>query len=79
MDKVALRDLYHNPDPLFRLIGESNETKIIVENNKIKALIDTGAQVSSISDTFAKRLGLEIKKLTTLLELKPTGGGGSLL
>ena len=74
-DTIALRDLYHNPDPLFRLIGDSNKTKIKIENQTVKGLVDSGAQVSSISDTFAKRLGLKIKKLETLLELEPTGGG----
>ena len=24
-DKAALKELYHNPDPLFRLIGKANE------------------------------------------------------
>ena len=37
--------------------------------------MDSGAQVSSISDTFAKKLGLQITKLETLLKLEPTGGG----
>ena len=41
----------------------------------MKGLIDSGAQVSSISDPFAQKLGLQIKKLDTLLELEPTGGG----
>ena len=48
---VTLKELYHNPDPLVRLIGEANETEIIIENEKVKGLIDPGAQVSSISDT----------------------------
>ena len=26
------RDLYHNPDPLFRLVGEANETMVVVED-----------------------------------------------
>ena len=72
---VALKELYHNPDPLVRLIGEANETEIIIENEKVKGLIDSGAQVSSISYTFASRLGLKIKQLNTLLDLEPTGGG----
>ena len=42
---------------------------------KIKGLIDSGAQVSSISDTFASKLGLEIKQLNMLLDLEPKGGG----
>ena len=47
----------------------------MMENNTVKGLVDSGAQVSSISDTFAKKLGLQIQKLETLLELEPTGGG----
>ena len=53
-DKIALRNLYHNPDPLFRLIGESNETKLIIENNTVNGFLDSGAQFSSISNTFAQ-------------------------
>ena len=52
-DKIALKELYHNPDPLVRLIGEANETDIVIENKQVKGLIDSGAQISSISDTFA--------------------------
>ena len=75
-DRIALRELYHNPDPLYRLIGEPNEASVVVENQKVKGLIDSGAQVSSISDKFAQELNLEIKKiLETLLDLEPTGGG----
>ena len=74
-DRIALRELHHNPDPLYRLIGEPNEASVIVENQKVKGLIDSGAQVSSISDKFAQELNLEVKKLETLLDLEPTGGG----
>ena len=56
---IALKELYHNPVPLYRLIGEPNETSIIVENQKITGLIDSGTQISSISDKFAKELELE--------------------
>ena len=27
-------DLYHNPDPLYRLVGEVNETTVLVEGIK---------------------------------------------
>ena len=40
---TALKELYHNPDPLVRLIGEANETDIIIENEKVKGLIDSRA------------------------------------
>ena len=59
---------------MVRFIGEANETNIIIENERVKGLIDSGAQVFSISDTFASKLGLKIKQLDTLLDLEPTGG-----
>ena len=40
---------YHNPDPLAQLIGPTNETEIILEGVKMKALIDTGANMSCIN------------------------------
>ena len=64
-DVVTLKELYYNPDPLVRLIGEANEMEIIIENEKVKGLIDSGAQVFSISDTFASKLGLKIKQLNS--------------
>ena len=72
---IALKELYHNPDPLVRLIGEANERDIIIKNKKVKGLINSGVQVSSILDTFASKLGLKVKQLDTLLDLEPTGGG----
>ena len=59
---------FQNPDSLYILIGEANESQIKVEGVHFKALIDSGAQVSSISEPMAKLLGLEIQNLQTLLE-----------
>ena len=39
-DRCALLDLYHNSDPLVRLIGEPNETSVIIENAQVKGLVD---------------------------------------
>ena len=41
---------YHNPDPLLRLIGLANEAIIIVEGQEFPALIDSGAQLSTMSE-----------------------------
>ena len=30
-------DLYHNPDPLYRLVGEINESAVLVEGQKARA------------------------------------------
>ena len=62
-DQIALNELYHNPDLLFRLIGEPNKTNVIIKKKRVKGLIDSAAQISSILDTFAKRLSLRVQKL----------------
>ena len=42
---------YHNPDPLLRLIGPANEATISIEGQEFKVLIDSGAQLSTISES----------------------------
>ena len=66
---------YHNPDPLVRLIGTSNESPAIVEGVPITSLIDSGANMSEITKSFAEELQLEIKGLQTILDIEATGGG----
>ena len=48
---------YYNPDPLYRLIGPVNKTEVNVEGVGMKALINSGAQISAISKSMAKILG----------------------
>ena len=66
---------YHNPDPLVRLIGTPNESRVEVEGVPITALIDSGANLSAITKSFAEELQLDIKGLQTILDIEPTGGG----
>ena len=66
--------LYHNPDPLVRLIGEANEAIVKINGQEVKALIDTGTQVSSISKSFANELGLEILLLEQKMDIEGSGG-----
>ena len=42
-------DLYHDLDPLYRLVGEDNESTVLVEGQKVRAPIDSDSQLSSIS------------------------------
>ena len=58
---------YHNPDPLLRLIGP--------EGQEFKALIDSGAQLSTISESLVTALKLPVHKLNTLIEAEVSGGG----
>ena len=56
------RDLYHNPDLLGQLAGEANESKVIVEGQETRALLDSGSQLSAISWTWVKN---EVRTKTT--------------
>ena len=58
---------YHNPDPLARLMGETNENRIEVKEVECLALIDSRAQLYTIPITFAQKLGVPILKLEKLL------------
>ena len=66
---------YHNPDPLLRLIGSANEATIIVEGQEFRALIDSGAQLLTISESLVTALKLPVHKLNTLIEAEVSGGG----
>ena len=60
-----------------RLIGKVNENYILIEGIRVKALIDTGSMVSTMSDTFYHSLK-EKPELKTLndfnLDLKAANG-----
>ena len=56
-------DIYHNPDPLFRLVGEVNETTVTVEAQEARPLIDSGSQLSAISLAWVKKLNLKPQPL----------------
>ena len=60
-------DLYHNPDLLGRLVGEVNESKVIVEGQETRELLDSGSQLSAISWTWVKKLNLKPKQLQSIL------------
>ena len=38
-------NLYHNPYPLFQLVGEANESTVMVEGQETRALLDSGSQL----------------------------------
>ena len=67
-------DLYHNQDPLFRLVGEPNKSEVFIHDRNVAAMVDSRAQLSSISISLAKTLELEVKSLRTILDLVGTGG-----
>ena len=66
---------YHNPDPLLRLIGPANEATVIVEGQRFLVLINSGAQLSTMSELLVQTLKLPVHKLNTLIEAEASGGG----
>ncbi len=62
-----------NPDPLARLIGQRNEADICVNGLDVLALLDTGAQVTSVSDALCMWLGLHVYMLKGIA-MEGTGG-----
>ena len=67
------RDQYYNPDPLARLIGKSNKSTIIIDGKQCTALIDSGAQVTTITIDLVNKLKLPIYGLKTLLNFRGMG------
>ena len=66
---------YFNPDPLVHLIGEASEASVYMNGIKCTALIDSGAQMSTITISFAKQLGLPIHHLNRTLSIEAMGEG----
>ena len=56
-------NLYHNPDPLFWLVGEANESTMMVEGQEARALLDFGSQLSAILVEWVKKLNLKPQQL----------------
>ena len=67
-------NLYHNPDPLFRHIGEVNELIVMVEGQEARALLDSGSQLSAISLGWVKKLKLKPQQLQSILQIEGSGG-----
>ena len=65
---------YHNPDPLCWLIGPKNEVEVVVNNEWVTGLVDSGAQISAVSMAFVKRHNLPIWQLQQLLDFEGFGG-----
>ena len=63
-----------NPNLVAQLVGCANEALVVMDGGKVTALVDPGAQVSTISARLCKELDLKIQPLGQLLELEGTGG-----
>ena len=50
-------------------MGEANESKVIVEGQETRALLDSGSQLLAISWTWVKKLNLKPKQLQSILQI----------
>ena len=57
-----------------RLIGPAIEAVIIVEGQEFLALIDSGVQLSTMSEALVQALKLSVHNLNTLIEAEVSGG-----
>ena len=71
----AIGEEYYSPDPIAQLIGKANEACILVDDVECLALIDSGAQISTIMIEPIKLLGLIIHQLNRILKFETIGGG----
>ena len=65
-----------NPDPIAHLVGHCNEAPVIMDGQRMTALIDSGAQGTTKSSQICEDLALQIQPLGQLLELEGTGDSG---
>ena len=56
-------NLYQNPDQLFQLVGEANESTVMVEGQEARALLDSISQLSAISLNWVRKLKLKPQQL----------------
>ena len=61
-------------DPWARLIGRANEEQIILNGHPVTALLDTGSQVTHISEAFCQANEIQINPLDQLVEIGGTRG-----
>ena len=63
-----------NLNPWTRLIGRANEEQIMINGHPVTALLDTGSQVTHISEAFCQANNIQIHPLDKLVEIEGTGG-----
>ena len=65
--KLAAESGYRNPDPLVQLLGWPNEARAVVKGVKMMALVDTGSQISALTEGFCTEKGLKVLPLRNLI------------
>ena len=67
ISKLVAESGYHNPHLLVQLLGCANEFRVVVEEVEMTALVDTGSQMSALTEGFCTETGLRILPLRNLV------------
>ena len=80
-NKLVAEPGCHNPDPSVWLLGHANEAMVVIERAQTTALVDTGSQISILTERFCTEMGLGMLPLGDLLGgvLCLKGKGGILI
>ena len=73
-NKSCYSPQYHSSDAIVELIGRVNEDAICVGDIQVTAVINTGAQVSTITLDFCDKHGDDIHPVKQMSHLEGTGG-----
>ena len=65
--KPVVEPKYHNLDPLAGLLGHANEAAVVVEGLEMMPLVDTGSQISALTERSCTEIRLRILPLGHLL------------
>ena len=57
-----------------RLVGRANEDKTFINGHPVTALLDTGSQVTHISQDFSLAKGIKTHPINQLLNIEGMGG-----
>ena len=57
-----------------KLVGRANEDQIFINGHQVTALLDTGSQVTHVSQDFCLARGIQIHPINQLVDTEGTGG-----
>ena len=60
VNTLAAEPGYNSPSSMVWLFGYANEAMVVVEGVETMALVDTGSQISALSEGFCTEFGLRI-------------------
>ena len=73
-EKEAEKLTKEHENPWTKLIGRANEEQIMINGHPVTALLDTGSQVTHISEAFCLANNFQIHPLDKLVEIEGTWG-----